>query len=71
MTDYFFRVADAAGLPRPPTVARAEAEQVLSPGMLSFLADSRRMQNDKLLKQLGIRLQYPDLDSGLSSCFTG
>jgi nucleoside-diphosphate-sugar epimerase len=71
MTDYFFRVADAAGLPRPPTVARAEAEQVLSPGMLSFLADSRRMQNDKLLKQLGIRLQYPDLDSGLASCFTG
>ena len=70
MTDYFFRVADAAGLPRPPTVARAEAEQVLSPGMLSFLADSRRMKNDKLLKELGIRLQYPDLDSGLASCFT-
>lgn len=71
MTDYFFRVADAAGLPRPPTVTRAEAEQVLSPGMLSFLADSRRMKNDKLLEQLGIRLQYPDLGSGLASCFTG
>jgi nucleoside-diphosphate-sugar epimerase len=69
MTDYFFRVADAAGLPRPPEVARTEAEQVLSPGMLSFLQDSRRMNNEKLLNELGIRLQYPDLDAGLKSCF--
>lgn len=69
MTDYFFRVADAAGLPRPPTVTRAEAEQVLSQGMLSFLADSRRMNNDKLLDKLGINLRYPDLDAGLAGCF--
>ena len=70
-TDYFFRVADAAGLPRPPEVDREEAGRVLSPGMLSFLQDSRRMKNDKLLRELGITLQYPDLDAGLASCFTG
>ena len=69
MTDYFFRVADAAGLARPPAVARAEAERVFTPGMLSFLQDSRRMDNEKLLTELGIRLQYPDLDAGLKSCF--
>jgi nucleoside-diphosphate-sugar epimerase len=69
MTDYFFRVADAAGLPRPPTVARAEAEQVLSPGMLSFLRDSRRMDNRKLLEELNIQLQYPNLAVGLAACF--
>jgi nucleoside-diphosphate-sugar epimerase len=69
MTDYFFRVADAAGLPRPPTVPRAEAEQVLSPGMLSFLRDSRRMDNRKLLEELNIQLQYPDLAAGLAACF--
>ena len=69
MTDYFFHVADAAGLPRPPTVSRAEAEKVLSEGMLSFLADSRRMKNDKLLGELGVSLQYPDLEAGLKSCF--
>ena len=69
MTDYFFRVADAAGLPRPPEVPRSEAERVLSPGMLSFLQDSRRMKNDKLLNELGVRLAYPDLDSGLAGCF--
>ena len=70
MTDYFFRVADAAGLPRPPTVSRAEAQQVLSAGMLSFLNDSRRMSNSKMLNELAVTLRYPDLDAGLSSCFT-
>jgi nucleoside-diphosphate-sugar epimerase len=70
MTDYFFRVADAAGLPRPPTVSREEAQQVLSAGMLSFLNDSRRMSNVKMLDELPVALQYPDLEAGLASCFT-
>jgi nucleoside-diphosphate-sugar epimerase len=70
MTDYFFRVADAAGLPRPPVVSRAEANAVLGTGMLSFLNDSRRMRNAKLLKELGVVLRYPDLDSGLAACFS-
>lgn len=69
MTDYFFRVADAAGLPRPPVVSREEAQQVLSAGMLSFLQDSRRMSNQKLLRDLRVTLRYPDLDTGLQSCF--
>jgi nucleoside-diphosphate-sugar epimerase len=70
MTDYFFRVADAAGLPRPPTVNRIEAQEVLSAGMLSFLKDSRRMSNAKMLNELAVTLQYPDLSAGLPSCFT-
>jgi nucleoside-diphosphate-sugar epimerase len=69
MTDYFFKVADAAGLPRPPVVNREEARQALSQGMLSFLQDSRRTDNRKLLHELGITLQYPDLEAGLRSCF--
>jgi nucleoside-diphosphate-sugar epimerase len=69
MTDYFFRVAEASGLPRPPVVSREEAQQVLSEGMLSFLQDSRRMSNQKLLRDLGVTLRYPDLDTGLRSCF--
>ncbi|MGB5306624.1 MAG: SDR family oxidoreductase [Gammaproteobacteria bacterium] len=69
MTDYFFRVADAAGLPRPPTVTRAQAQQLLSPGMLSFLQDSRRMDNRKMLRELGVTLEYTSLDAGLRACF--
>ena len=69
MTDYFFKVADAAGLLRPPTVSRSEAQRVLSAGMLSFLQDSRRMSNTKMLDELAIELQYPDLETGLADCF--
>jgi nucleoside-diphosphate-sugar epimerase len=68
MSDYFFQVADAAGIPRPPAVSWAEAQQQLSPAMLSFLRDSRRMDNTKLLGELGIELKYPDLAAGLPSC---
>jgi nucleoside-diphosphate-sugar epimerase len=70
MTDYFFKVADAAGMRRPPTISRFEAAQVLSAGMLSFLNDSRRMSNAKMLDELAVELLYPDLDSGLRACFT-
>jgi nucleoside-diphosphate-sugar epimerase len=69
MTDYFFKVADAVGLPRPPVVDRKEARRVLSEGMLSFLQDSRRMDNRKLLQELAVTLRYPDLESGLRACF--
>jgi nucleoside-diphosphate-sugar epimerase len=71
MTDYFFRVADAAGLARPRAVSRSEASEVLSAGMLSFMNDSRRMCNSKMLDELAVNLQYPDLDAGLASCFIG
>jgi len=50
-------------------VSRADADTALSNGMLSFLNDSRRMCNTRLLKELGIVLRYPDLDSGLAACF--
>ena len=66
MSDYFFRVADALELPRPPTIDRALAQKTLSAGMLSYLSESRRMDNARLREELGVRLLYPDLDSGLA-----
>ncbi len=68
MTDYFFKVADCLGLPRPPVVDRQTAEQRLSASMLSFLAESKRLDNRLMLRQLGVRLQYPDLTAGLAGC---
>lgn len=65
MTDYFNQVADYAGLPRPPQVSMAEAQTSMSAGMLSYLQESRRIRNDKLLTELNIRLQYPSLAAGL------
>lgn len=65
MTEYFNQIADYAGLPRPPQISLAEAKQVLSAGMISYLQDSRRIRNDKVLKELDITLKYPDLASTL------
>ena len=63
MTDYFNQVADYANLPRPPQISMQEAEKTLSAGMISYLKESRRIRNDKMLKLLKIKLKYPDLSS--------
>lgn len=65
MTEYFNQIADYAGLPRPPQMSLEEAKQVLSAGMVSYLQESRRIRNDKLLNELGITLQYPNLAAAL------
>lgn len=69
MTDYFLQVADAAGLPRPPLIPMAEAAQHLSAGMLSYMAESRRLANTKLRRELGIEPRYPTLGDGLRAIF--
>jgi len=71
MTDYFNRVADAFGFPRPPQVDMAEARRVMTPLMLSYIVESRRMDNRKMLRELGVTLRYPDLESGLRGVAEG
>ncbi|MDT8442074.1 MAG: SDR family oxidoreductase [Desulfuromonadales bacterium] len=65
MTGYFNAIADLLGLPRPPEVDMAEARRTMNPMMLSYLSESRRMDNRKMIEQLGIVLQFADLESGL------
>jgi len=69
MTDYFYRVADVLGIPRPPAVTMEEARRRLGEGMLSYLAESKRIDNRRLREELGVKLMYPDLAAGLASCF--
>jgi nucleoside-diphosphate-sugar epimerase len=68
MTDYFQRVADHLGLPRPPRVSLREARASFTPNMLSFLEESKRLDNRRMLGELGVGLRYPDLASGLPAC---
>jgi nucleoside-diphosphate-sugar epimerase len=63
--DYFDLVADRFGLPRPPRVPRAEAEQLIPPALLSFMRESRRLVNRRLKEALGIRLRYPTVNEGV------
>jgi uncharacterized protein YbjT (DUF2867 family) len=71
MTEYFNAVADAAGLPRPPQVTMTEARQVMTPMMLSYLQESRRMDNRRMLEKLDMQLQYPDLATGIRASLAG
>ncbi|MCG6887474.1 MAG: SDR family oxidoreductase [Proteobacteria bacterium] len=68
MTEYFNTVADFLGLPRPPAIDWEQAEQTLTPGMLSYLRESRRMDTTKMNEELGVKLRYPDLQQGLAAC---
>ena len=65
MTEYFFTLADFFGLPRPPAVDWPEAERAISEGMLSYLRESRRLDNRRMRAELGVTLQYPSLLDGL------
>lgn len=64
-TLYLQEVATAAGLRGPELVTRDEATRRISPGMLAFLLESRRVSNDRMLGDLGVRLQFPDMRSGV------
>jgi nucleoside-diphosphate-sugar epimerase len=65
MGDYFDRAADLYGLPRPPRVPRSTAKEQLSLMLLSFMSESRRMDNTRLKRELRLQLRYPTTDIGL------
>ncbi|MBR0567764.1 SDR family oxidoreductase [Azoarcus sp. L1K30] len=65
MGDYFDAVADAFGLTRPPRMSRTEIAQVLPAMTLSFMSESRRMDNRRISRELRVRLRYPTVGAGL------
>jgi len=65
MGEWFDLVADRFGLARPPRVSRAEAARVISPMLLSFMSESRRLVNRRMKEALGIRLRYPTVFEGV------
>jgi nucleoside-diphosphate-sugar epimerase len=67
MGDYFDLVADLHGLARPPRITRAEASTRLSPMMLSFMSESRRLDNRRMIAELRVTLRYPTVAEGLSA----
>lgn len=69
MTDYFQTIAQYAGLEPLPEIDMQTAEQTLSPGMLSYLRESRKISNDKLMRTISRELRYPTLESGLQAIF--
>jgi nucleoside-diphosphate-sugar epimerase len=65
MGEYFDLAATLCGLPRAPRISRAEAATQLSPMQLSFMSESRRLDNRRLKRELKLRLRYPTVAEGL------
>lgn len=66
MGEYFDLIAGRFGLPRAPRLPRTEVERRLSPAMLSFMGESRRLSNRRIKRELGVKLKYPEVASALA-----
>lgn len=67
MGDYFDLAADLCGLPHPPRLTRDEARRQLGPMLMSFMSESRRLDNRRLKAELRLRLRYPTVREGLQA----
>lgn len=65
MADYYDWAADHYQLPRPPRVPRDSAQRQLPVMLLSFMSESRRLDNTRMKRELGLRLRYPTVVEGL------
>ncbi len=67
MGDYMDLAADLYGLPRPPRVRREEAQRLLPVSLLSFMGESRQLDNTRLKRELRLKLHHPSPATGLLS----
>lgn len=65
MGDYFDLAADLYGLQRPRRVPRSTATDHMPLLLLSFMSESRRMDNTRMKKELRLQLRYPTVEQGL------
>jgi nucleoside-diphosphate-sugar epimerase len=63
--DVLAHAAQRLGLPPPPEVPFAQAE--LTPMARSFYGESKRVRNDRIKRELGVRLAYPTYRDGLKA----
>ena len=67
MGDYFDLAADLYGMPRPPRVPLTEARRLLPATTLSFMGESRVLDNTRMKAELGVKLRYPTARQGLGA----
>jgi nucleoside-diphosphate-sugar epimerase len=65
MGEYFDRAAALYGLAPAPRISRAQAQTELSPMRLSFMNESRRLDNRRMKRELKVRLRYATPMEGL------
>lgn len=63
--DVIGHAADLLGLPLPPAVDFETAD--MTPMARSFYAESKRVRNDRIKDELGVKLRYPTYREGLAA----
>ena len=53
------------GMEPPPAISFSDAARLMGPMALSFYAENKRVRNDKLKRDLGVRLMCPTYHEGL------
>lgn len=67
MGDYFDSVADAYQLPRATRLSRNEVKSKVTPMMWSFMSESRRLANERMKRELRVKLRYPTIADFLAA----
>ena len=57
------------GIDPPPELSLDEARRTLSPFILSFYQGCARVRNDRLKRELGVNLRYPNYREGLAAIY--
>ena len=65
MGDYFDLAAQIYNLPKPPRISRTQAQVELPAMQLSFMSESRRLDNRRMKRELRLQLRYPQVQDGL------
>ncbi len=63
--DVIGHAAELLGLPLPPAIPYEQAE--MTPMARSFYAESKRVRNDRIKRELGVALRYPTYREGLAA----
>ncbi|RMG51499.1 MAG: hypothetical protein D6717_12820 [Gammaproteobacteria bacterium] len=63
--EYVTELAERIGAPPPQILTPVQAQALLSPAMLDFFRDSKRVSNRRLHAELLPRLRYPDFRSAI------
>jgi nucleoside-diphosphate-sugar epimerase len=66
-TVFLQATARLAGLPPPELVSLAEAPGRISPGMLAYLVESRRVDTKRMREELGVTPRYDTVAAGVAA----
>lgn len=60
---WYARLAEKLHVAVPPCYSREDVRRLVSPMLWSFLAESRRLCNNRLKRELGVELAYPSVQT--------